>query len=87
MEGRAMTQTQRTPRDYTHLNVVFSDVASGLKPGIYDASELNPPSGDDCAYLLVTDSGRLYWCDREGVSAGGDGFTANDLCGGDNDLT
>lgn len=64
----------------------FDDVAE-LAPGVYPALCLNPPSGDDCAYLLVREDGSLGWCYRDGeqhedsrgrVSR----FSVADLCDG-----
>lgn len=43
----------------------FDDVEN-LKPGVYPACRLSPPSGDDCTHLLVRDDYTLGWCDETG---------------------
>ena len=63
----------------------FDDVAEGLAPGIYPAKKLNSPSGADCEYLLVRQSGSLGWCYEDGsqsedLQGNVSCFSVEDLC-------
>lgn len=54
------------------------DELDDLAPGVYGAEFLNPPSGADCAYLIVREDGTLGWCDADGEECGSV-FTVRDL--------
>ena len=61
----------------------FDNVLSGLEPGIYSASRLNPPGGHDCTHLLVHSDGSLSWCDANGndtTDCADQRFSAAELC-------
>ena len=60
----------------------FSDVASGLEPGVYSAENLNPPrigDGSRTSHLRVHADGNLSWCSEDGVDDGYSVFSAEEL--------
>jgi len=36
-------------------------------PGIFSASRLNPPGGDDCTHVIIRRDGTLGWCCADGT--------------------
>jgi len=66
----------------------FADVEAGLPSGVYLATYLNPPGGEDCTHLLVREDGTLGWCYPDGTQSEDfhgrvSRFTAEDLCSED----
>lgn len=82
----ALDYYTRQARD-EHPAPDFDEVAE-LAPGIYSAEHLNPPSGNDCACLLVREDGSLGWCYPDGEQSEDSRgnvsrFSVEDLCSED----